>query len=245
MTDTNVPDFSGLRALFINCTLKRSPATSNTQALIDASARLMRLRGVEVDTIRLVDHDVATGTSADMREEGWPADAWPDEIWPRVRAADILIVASPIWLGEIGSITKKLIERLDAMSSETNDRGQFAYYGKVGGAIITGNEDGLKHCAGKILFSLQHIGFTIAPASDPGWIGAVGPGPSYLDEESGGPETDFTNRSLTFATYNQLHLASMLKRAGGIPAYGNVVDAWERGERWDYVPNPEGLTSDG
>ncbi|MFE5670713.1 flavodoxin family protein [Agromyces sp. NPDC056523] len=245
MTDTTVPDFSDLRALFINCTLKRSPATSNTQALIDASARLMRLRGVEVDAIRLIDHDVATGVSPDMRKEGWPADAWPDEIWPRVRAADILIVASPIWLGEIGSITKKLIERLDSMSSETNDRGQFAYYGKVGGAIITGNEDGLKHCAGKILFSLQHIGFTIAPASGPGWIGAVGPGPSYLDAESGGPETDFTNRSLTFATYNQLHLASMLKRAGGIPAYGNVVDAWERGERWDYVPNPEGLTSDG
>ena len=94
----------------------------------------------------------------------------------------------------------------------------------MGGCLITGNEDGIKHCAMNVLYSLQHIGFTIPPQADAGWIGAVGPGPSYLDEGSGGPESDFTNRNTTFMTWNLLHLARMLKDAGGIPAYGNLPE---------------------
>ena len=88
---------------------------------------------------------------------------------------------------------------------ELNSKGQWAFYPKVGGCLITGNEDGIKHCSMNVLYSLQHIGFTIPPQADAGWIGPVGPGPSYLDEGSGGPESDFTNRNTTFMTWNLLH----------------------------------------
>ena len=88
------PDYRDLTALYVNCTLKRSPEVSNTQGLMDASIRLMRRHGVTVETIRLVDHEVATGVYPDMREYGWQFDAWPEEIWPRVQAADILVRAA-------------------------------------------------------------------------------------------------------------------------------------------------------
>ncbi|MGR0218361.1 flavodoxin family protein [Agromyces sp. ZXT2-6] len=233
------PDFSDLRAIFINCTLKRSPETSNTQGLMDASIRLMRDHGVSVEAIRFVDHDVATGVHPDMREYGWQYDAWPEEIWPKVKAADILVMGGPIWLGDNSSVTKRLIERLYAMSGERNAKGQYVFYGKVGGAIITGNEDGIKHCAMDILYSLQHIGYTIPPNADAGWIGEAGPGPSYLDEGSGGPENDFTNRNTTFMTYNLMHLARILKDADGIPAIGNLRDEWESGQHYGFVPTPD------
>jgi multimeric flavodoxin WrbA len=108
----------------------------------------------------------------------------------------------------------------------------------VGGAIITGNEDGIKHCSMNILYSLQHLGYTIPPQADAGWIGPVGPGPSYLDEGSGGPENDFTNRNATFMTWNLMHLAKMLKDQGGVPAYGNQRSKWDAGARFDFE-NPE------
>ncbi len=231
--------YDDLRAVYVNCTLKRSPEVSNTQGLMERSIALMRDRGVTVETFRFIDHDVATGVYPDMREHGWSTDAWPEEIWPAIRAADILVVGGPIWLGDNSSITRKLIERLYAMSGLFNDRGQYVYYGKTGGAIITGNEDGVKHCAMSILYSLQHIGFTIPPGADAGWIGAIGPGPSYLDPGSGGPESDFTNRNTTFMAWNLLHTARRLKDAGGLPAYGNLRADWDRGERFGFDANPE------
>ena len=235
MTDTP-GDHSDLVAVYINCTLKRSPEVSNTQGLMDRSIALMRSQGVEVTSVRLIDHDVATGVYPDMREHGWAEDAWPDEIWPLVDAADILVIGGPLWLGDNASVTRHLIERLYAMSGLFNEKGQYVYYGKVGGTLITGNEDGVKHAAMANLYSLQHVGFTIPPAADAGWIGEVGPGPSYLDEGSGGPENDFTNRNTTFMTWNLLHMARLLKDAGGIPAYGNLRGAWNDGERFGFNP---------
>ncbi len=230
-------DFSGLRAMYVNCTLKRSPEVSNTQGLVDRSVAVMRRHGVEVEVLRALDHPIATGVYPDMTEHGWEVDAWP-EIHSRVMASDILVVCGPIWLGDNSSITKQVIERLYANSAELNEQGQSAYYGRVGGALVTGNEDGIKHCAMNILYSLQHIGFLIPPQADAGWIGEAGPGPSYLDEGSGGPENDFTNRNTTFMTWNLMHLARMLKRAGGFPAYGNQRAEWDAGARFDH-PNPE------
>lgn len=230
-------DFSDLRAIYFNGTLTPSPGRSHTDGLIEASAHIMRTHGVDVEVIRTVDEDVATGIYPDMTEHGWASDAWP-AIYERVRAADILVLCGPIWLGDNSSMTKKIIERLYGNSGELNDDGQSSYYGKVGGSLITGNEDGLKHCTMNVLYSLQHLGCTIPPQADAGWIGEVGPGPSYLDEGSGGPENDFTNKNTTFMTWNLLHLAAMLKRAGGIPAHGNVRPAWEDGARFDFE-NPE------
>jgi multimeric flavodoxin WrbA len=108
----------------------------------------------------------------------------------------------------------------------------------VGGCLITGNEDGVKHCSMNVLYSLQHLGYTIPPQADAGWIGAIGPGPSYLDPGSGGPESDFTNRNLSFMTFNLMHLAAMLKEAGGVPPYGNQRTAWDKASKAD-EDNPE------
>ena len=238
-------DFSSLKVVYINCTLKKSPQKSHTQSLIEVSKAILKKEKVEIDEIRFIDHDVATGVYPDMTEHGWDTDEWPS-ISKRIMAADILIVATPIWLGQKSSEAQKLIERLYAMSSETNDKGQYLFYGKVGGCIITGNEDGVKHCAMGILYSLQHVGYSIPPQADSGWIGKVGPGPSYGDTEWKGEkldtpvgfDSDFTNRNTTFMAYNLLHLAMMMKANKGYPSYGNSREDWDDGERWEFE-NPE------
>jgi multimeric flavodoxin WrbA len=224
-------DFSDLRAMYVNCTLKRSPEVSNTQGLADLSIAIMERNGVTVEVIRAVDHAIATGVYPDMTEHGWERDDWP-AISERVMASDILVLTSPIWLGEKSSVCTRVIERLYGNSHLLNEHGQYAYYGRVGGCIITGNEDGAKHCAMNILYSLQHLGYTIPPQADSAWIGEAGPGPSYLDPGSGGPENDFTNRNTTFLTWNLLHLARMLRDRGGISAHGNQRADWDAGCRF-------------
>lgn len=230
-------DFSDLRAMVINCTLKPSPQLSHTQGLLDRAIGIMERNAVTVDMVRAADHDLPPGVYPDMREHGFATDDWP-ELVDRVMAADILVLGTPIWLGEKSSICTRVIERLYGNSAELNEAGQYKYYGKVGGCIITGNEDGVKHCAMNILYSLQHLGYTIAPQADAGWIGEAGPGPSYLDEDSGGPDNDFTNRNTTFMTWNLLHMARMLRDAGGIPAHGNQRSVWDAGCRSDF-DNPD------
>ncbi len=239
------PDFSKLKAIYINCTLKKSPEKSHTATLMEVSKAIMRKEKVELDEIRFVDHQVASGVYPDMRDHGWKEDEWP-ALSKRILEADILIIGSPIWLGEKSSEAKKLIERLYSLSSKTNEKGQFLFYDRVGGCIITGNEDGIKHCAMGILYSLQHIGYSIPPQADCGWIGEVGPGPSYGDKEFKGKkletpvgfDSDFTNRNTTFMTYNILHLALMLKENNGYSNYGNSSKEWENGERWGFE-NPK------
>ena len=172
-----------------------------------------------------------------MRENGWQVDDWPD-LFKMVEVADILVLTTPIWLGEKSSVCTQTIERLYSNSAQLNAQGQYAYYGRVGGCLVTGNEDGAKHCAMNVLYSLQHLGYVIPPQADAAWLGEAGPGPSYLDEDSGGPANDFTNRNTTFMTWNLLHLARMIKDAGGIPAYGNQRAKWVAGCTADN-PNPE------
>ena len=230
-------DFSDLKALYINTTLKKSPQLSHTQGLMELSAELMRRQGVSVDLIRSVDHDIASGIWPDMTEHGWATDEWP-EIFERVMAADILVIGTPIWLGEKSSECAKVIERLYGNSGKLNDSGQYAYYGRTAGCLVTGNEDGIKHCSMGILYGLQHLGYTIPPQADAGWIGEAGPGPSYLDEGSGGPENEFTNRNTTFMTWNLMHTARMLRDEGGFPVHGNQRSEWDAGCRFDF-PNPD------
>ena len=213
-----MPEFDDLTALYVNCTLTRSPEPSHTQRLIDKSVAIMEDQGVTVDQFRAVDQDIATGVEPDMTEAGWDTDEWP-ELFGRVLAADILVLCGPIWLGDNSSQMKLMIERLYSNSHQLNDRGQSIYYGRVGGCLITGNEDGIKHCAQNVLYSLQHVGYTIPPQADAGWIGEAGPGPSYGDDGIG-LDNEFTNTNTAFMTWNLMHLARMLK--GGIPAEGNV-----------------------
>lgn len=224
----NKVDFSGLRALFINCTLKSSrQGQSHTETLMRDSIEIMQGCGVSAQLICAADHRIAFGIQPDMREHGAEADDWPDKIWPSVRDSDILVIGTPIWLGEESAICRMIIERLYAHSGQTNDRGQYVFYGRAGGCIVTGNEDGIKHCAMSVLYALQHVGYAIPPQADCGWIGEAGPGPSYGDElEDGGRagfDNAFTRRNLTFMTFNLMHLARMLRDAGGVPAYGNTA----------------------
>jgi multimeric flavodoxin WrbA len=221
-------DFSDIKAIYLNCTLKRSPETSHTEGLMNLSAKIMKANKVIVEILRPVDYDIPPGVYPDMRTKGWEKDDWP-EIFKKVMKADILVLGSPIWLGDKSSVCTKVIERLYGQSAELNEKGQFAYYGKTGGCIITGNEDGIKHCGMNILYSLQHLGFMVPPQADAGWVGEAGPGPSYLDENSHGPENDFTNRNTTFMAWNLMHTARMLKDRGGIPAHGNQRKEWEAG----------------
>src|SRR5687768_16792766 len=123
--DAGTMDYSDLRAVFINCTLKRSPEPSHTQGLADRSIEIMRANGVQVDVVRAIDHEIATGVWPDMTEHGWAADEWP-QIFEQVIAADILVLTTPIWLGEKSSVCTKVIERLYGNSHLLNEAGQYA-----------------------------------------------------------------------------------------------------------------------
>jgi multimeric flavodoxin WrbA len=246
------PDsYDDLRAVYINCTLKLSPQRSHTAFLGERSTAIMRAQGVTVTEIRAVDHHIAPGVHPDMTEHGAARDDWP-AIQQQVMDADILVLLSPIWLGEKSSVCTRVIERLYGYSGVLNEHGQYAYYGRVAGCLVTGNEDGIKHVAMSVLYGLQHLGFAIPPQADAGWIGEAGPGPSYGDRPGDpgypggaaggaapvGYDNDFTNRNTTFMTWNLLHLARLLKDNGGVPAHGNQRSAWAAGARFDY-PNPE------
>ncbi|MCB1454088.1 MAG: flavodoxin family protein, partial [Rhizobiaceae bacterium] len=137
-------DFSGLKALFINTTLKSAAqGESHTEALMKNSMEIMEKNGIVVDYLRAADHTLAFGVYPDMREHGAKHDDWPDIYWPKVRDADILVIGTPLWLGEESSICRVIIERLYAHSGQVNDKGQYVFYGRTGGCIITGNEDGV------------------------------------------------------------------------------------------------------
>lgn len=228
--------FNELKALFINCSIKKDKTNSHTQKLMDKTATIMAAQGASVEHIYALDHQIAFGMVKDGRKEGL-ADDWP-EIQKKILAADILVIGTPIWLGEKSSVATQVIERMYAYSGDRNSQGQYIYYGKAAGCVITGNEDGIKHCARDILYAMQHIGYMIPPQADCGWIGEAGPGPSYGDTEWNGEpigdgkspvgfDNDFTNRNTTFMAWNLLHTAKLLKSAGGIPAIGNTVDGWE------------------
>ena len=229
--------FDDLRLVVFNGTLKRSPEPSHTDGLLAIPHAIFARTGVRVDEIRTVDHDIPPGVWPDMREHGYERDDFPDIYEQLVKPADMILIMGPIWLGDQSSQTRTIIERLYAYSGEVNAAGQWSYYGKVGGVLTTGNEDGGKHVGAQVLYALQHIGLTVPPQSDAYWTGEAGPGPSYLDTEGGGQSNAWTSRNAVFMTWNMLHLARMLKDAGGIPAYGNSTRDWDLEQ--PAHPNPE------
>lgn len=234
---SNKKDFSDITALFINCSIKKNKKESHTQLLIDKVVDIMKKEKVKVSQIYALDHDIAFGMIKDGKEEGLK-DEWPN-IQKQIMAADILVIGTPIWLGVKSSVATMVIERMYAYSGDYNAKGQYLYYGKTGGCIITGNEDGIKHCAMDILFALQHIGYTVPPQADCGWIGEAGPGPSYGDKVKGsdvpaGFNNEFTNRNASFMAWNLMHMARMLKDNNGIDDTGNTVAGWNLLKDNDY-----------
>lgn len=230
--------FNNLRALFINCSIKKDGADSHTQRLINRAAQIMKKEGVKVEHVYALDYDIAFGMIKDgQKERPKQKDAWP-KIQRKIHKADILVIGTPIWLGVKSSVATQIIERMYAYSGDRNKKDQYVYYGKVGGCVITGNEDGAKHCAMDILYALSHIGYTIPPQADAAWLGEAGPGPSYGDtkwngsliEGDGTPagyNNEFTNRNTTFMAWNLMHMAHLLQKNKGFPPKGNTTKGWK------------------
>jgi multimeric flavodoxin WrbA len=229
--------YDDLRVVVFNGTTKRSPEQSHTEGLLRIPLGMFERLGVGADVIRTVDRTIPPGLWPDMREHGYDTDDFPEIYRSLVAPADIILLAGPIWLGDQSSQTRTIIERLYAYSGDVNANGQWSYYGKVGGVLTTGNEDGGKHVSAQVLYALQHIGLSIPPQSDAYWAGEAGPGPSYLDEVGGGADNAWTTRNTVFMTWNVLHLARMLKDAGGVPAFGNDTREWDLAQPGH--PNPE------
>ena len=226
--------YDDLSVLMLNCTLSRSPRLSHTEGLLMVAQQIFEANGVATEIIRPVDYEIPAGLEHDYTGvDRYEKDDWP-VIQEKIDACDILIVGTSVWLGDKSSVCSRVFERMYGYTHDFNEKGQYRDYGKVGAAIITGNEDGVKHCAMSMLFSLSHIGYTVPPQADAGWMGEAGPGPSYRDEGSGGPQNDFTNRNTTFLVWNCLHMARMLKDQGGIPAHGNQPDVWDAGCMTDF-----------
>jgi multimeric flavodoxin WrbA len=204
-----------LKALFLNCTLKPSPSVSNTQALIDKVAALMERQGVTAETVRIADRDVGTGISSDLG----PGDGWP-AILEKVKACDILVVGTPIWLGHMSSLCQRVIERLDdTFGAYDATNGQFPLYNKVGAVIVTGNEDGAQATSSEVLYALQSFGCTIPPNSDVYWVGDAGAGPSYI--EALGARHYYTNKVAAWMAYNAVWMAHTLREN---PCPTNLLD---------------------
>lgn len=204
-----------LKAVLLNCTLKKSPEVSNTQALMDRVIAVLEGLDVECETVRIVDHNVPFGVSSDEGD----GDEWP-LILERILAAEILIVGTPIWFGVRGSVCQLVIERLDGTYDSTNEVGQYPLYNTVGGVVVTGNEDGAHAAAETTLFNLCHLGCTIPPNADTYWVGDAGPGPSFI--EAGGAEHPYTQKTTSWMAHNLVHLARMLQEHP-IPPEGNTV----------------------
>ncbi|WP_067725146.1 flavodoxin family protein [Oceanobacillus damuensis] len=205
-----------LKALILNCSLKKSEEQSNTDVMLKDFTNVFDSKHMKSEVIRVADYNVAYGIAADMGN----GDEWP-KLLEKVKQADILILASPVWLGEKSSISKKVLERLNGSSSETNEQGQPIFYNKVAGAVVTGNEDGAKNAAGDLIFGLAQLGFAIPPNPIAYWVGEAGPRPSYIEAE--GYKSDFTQSNIQMASHNLVHLAKILQEHP-IPAEGNVSE---------------------
>ncbi len=193
-----------LKALILNCTLKPSPTVSNTGALIAKAIEEYTALGVECEELRVRDYDVKFGVSND---EG-NGDQWP-EIYTKIKACNILVIATPIWFGVRGSVCQMVLERLDGSYGDGDTQtGQYPLYNKVGACIVTGNEDGAHDICANTLFNLTHLGCTIAPNSDSYWVGDAGPGPSYI--EAGGEKHLYTNRTIRYLAHNSTYMAQLL-----------------------------------
>ncbi|GGT22739.1 hypothetical protein GCM10010254_48980 [Streptomyces chromofuscus] len=176
----------------INCTLKPSPERSNTDALARVVVGQLEKDGVDVEVLRAVDLDIAPGVNSESMREG---DAWPG-VHDKLLRSEILVLASPTWLGRPSSVAQRVLERMDAMLSETDDDERPVAYNRVAGVVVTGNEDGAHHVISEISGALADIGYTIPGQAWTYWHLGPGPGPDYLDEERGRDWSHRTGRAM-------------------------------------------------
>ena len=192
-----------LNALVLVCTLKKSPAESSAELIGSQVLDELRKQGADGEVVRVVDHDVRFGVSADEGD----GDEWP-AIRQKVLAADILVLATPIWMGNPASVCKMVLERLDAEISETDDEGRMSTFGKVAVVAVVGNEDGAHNVVAQCLQGLNDVGFSVAPNAGTYWVGEAMQPVDYNDHEETPEKTAATNAA---AAANAAHLARLLK----------------------------------
>lgn len=192
-----------LKALVLGCSLKRSPAKSSSELIGRELLAALADHDVEGDVLRVDDHDVRFGVSVDEGD----GDEWP-ELRAKILAADILIIATPIWMGRPASVCKMILERLDAELSEKDEQGRPSVYGKVAVVGVVGNEDGAHHVCAEVFQGLNDVGFSIPAAGATYWVGeAMG----SVDYKDAGPKPDTTGSTTKTAAANAAHLARLLK----------------------------------
>jgi multimeric flavodoxin WrbA len=191
-----------LKAVAFNCTLKPGDAPSSTELLLKQIMEALAPYGVESKLVRVVDHDIKPGVSSD---EG-PGDAWP-RLRRQVLDAQIFILGTPIWLGQPSSVCKRVLERMDAFLSETDDAGRMVSYGRVACVAVVGNEDGAHHVTAELYQALADVGFTIPASAVSYWVGRAMQKTDYID-------LDETPKEVTTATAmlasNVVHIARLL-----------------------------------
>lgn len=191
-----------MRALILNCTLKPSPADSNTQQLADVVGAELTKHGVEVESVRVVDHRIEPGVETDMGDD-WTA------IHDKLLASEILVVASPTWLGSLSSVAKRVLERMDAMLSETDDEDRPVAWNRVAGVVVTGNEDGAHHVINEVSGALNEVGYTIPGQAWTYWNSGPGPGPDYSDTDHG---HEFSAKTAATMASNLVAVATALAK---------------------------------
>lgn len=194
---------TALRAFGMNCTLKRGPEESSTQKLLDQVLQALTPYGVETSSVRVADHDVKPGVSADEGD----GDEWP-ALRKRVLDANILVLASPIWMGQPSSIVKRVLERMDAFLDEVDEQGRYPTFGRVAVVAVVGNEDGAHHVTAEMYQALADVGFTIPGGSSAYWVGEAMGSANYKDLKRTPKKLAGAIRTLAC---NAAHLAALLK----------------------------------
>jgi multimeric flavodoxin WrbA len=211
MADRTIP--TPRTALALNCTLKRSPDPSSTDLLCSHLGDALRRHDVSLDVVRIVDHDVKEGVTADEGDgDGWPA------IRQRVLDAEIVVIATPIWLGNPSSVCRKVLERLDAFLGETDDEGRMTSFGRVGIALAVGNEDGAHNTGAQVFQALSDVGFTIPAGGQAYWVGEAMGSVDYRDLDQ---VPDGVSSALATLAANAAHLAGLLRADPYPPAQGS------------------------
>ncbi|KRB72752.1 flavodoxin [Nocardioides sp. Root190] len=207
--DENQPTES-LRALVLCCTLRKSPSRSSSELIGRRLLEALRAHGVEGEQVRVVDQQVAFGVGVDEGD----GDTWP-ELRAKMLAADILVISTPIWMGQPASVCKLVLERLDAELGETDDEGRTLTSGKVAGVAVVGNEDGAHHVSAEVYQALNDVGFSLPANAVTYWVGEAMQGTDYQDLD---PEPEKTAATTTTLAANLAHLASLLRAAPYPPA---------------------------
>lgn len=202
ITDGYLASMTSLRAVVLNCTLKPSPAPSSAELLGREVLAALADHDVTGEVIRVADHDVRFGVSTDEGD----GDAWP-AIRATILDASVLVIATPIWMGQPSSVCKMVLERLDAELSETDDQGRLLTFGKVAAVAVVGNEDGAHHVTAEVLQALNDVGFTAAANASTYWVGEAMGGVDYRDA---GPKPDTTGAATRTLAANTAHLAHLL-----------------------------------